>query len=128
MFKPQFAPLVKAGTKRQTIRPMPKQLPKVGDHESWREWIGLPYRTKQRELARVELTEVQSVVIHRDGIEICPGTLRVCFFGEWNANRRPRLEVTAILDGFASWEKMRDWFRVEYELPFEGILIQAKDL
>ena len=38
MFKPQFAPLVKAGTKRQTIRPVPKRLPQPGDLESWREW------------------------------------------------------------------------------------------
>ena len=38
MFKPQFAPLVKAGTKRQTIRPVPKRLPQPGYLESWREW------------------------------------------------------------------------------------------
>ena len=57
-FKPQFAPLVKAGTKRQTIRPMPKRerdIPKEGDLESWREWTGKPYRSKQRELCQVRL-------------------------------------------------------------------------
>ena len=128
LFKPQFAPMVEAGTKRQTIRPMPKRLPRVGDLESWRQWTGLPYRSKQRELARVKLIHVESVVIHRDGIETCPGTLRVCFFGEWNKNRRPWLEATAILDGFGSWVIMREWFKSEYELPFEGMLIQAEDV
>lgn len=128
MFKPQFAPLVKAGTKRQTIRPMPKRMPKAGDVESWRQWSALPYRSPQIELAQVKLTEVQSIVIHRDGIETCPGTLRVTFFGEWSAARRDFLKATALLDGFEGWEQMRDWFKKEHGLPFEGILIRAEDL
>ncbi len=127
-FKPQFAPLVAAGTKRQTIRPMPKRLPKAGDQESWREWTGRPYNRAQRELAQVVLMDVEVIRIHRDGIETCPGTLRVCFFGEWTPARRLWLETVAKLDGFKNWEQMRDWFRAEYELPFEGILITAKNL
>ncbi len=127
-FKPQFAPLVKAGSKRQTIRPFPKRMPKAGDPESWREWTGRPYNSPQQELAQVELTSVESVTIHHDGIETCPGTLRVCFWGEWHPVRRQFLNAVAILDGFKNWEAMRDYFQAEYGLPFSGILIKAKDL
>ena len=127
-FKPRFAALVKSGRKRQTIRPMPKRYPKVGEHESWRQWNGRPYNSGQTELAQIKLTEVQSVVVHRDGIEFSPGTLRVCFFGEWHKERRKVLEAIAILDGFSSWIEMRDWFQNKYTLPFSGVLISGKDL
>jgi hypothetical protein len=128
MFKPQFSPLVLSGAKRQTIRPFPKRYPREGEQESWREWTGLPYRSPQRELAKVVLTEVQTVIIHSNGIEFCPGTLRVSFFGEYSQSRKPLLDAIAVMDGFANWEAMRDWFKANYKLPFKGIMIRAKDL
>lgn len=117
MFKPQFAKLVQNGTKRQTIRPVPKRLPALGAVESWREWKGKPYRSKHRELAVVMLTNVQIV-------EICEAGIR---------NNRGRLLpylvalATARADGFSDWREMREWFKAQYGLPFVGVVIEAKN-
>lgn len=121
MFKPQFATLVLSGAKRQTIRPTPKRMPRAGDHESWREWSGLPYRSKQNELAKVELTEVRRIsmnffpdneVVYLDD-QILP---------------REQYEPLAARDGFASFVEMAMWFFDQYGESFAGILIKAKDL
>lgn len=118
MFKPRFAPLVESGVKRQTIRPFPsKHMPKAGDLESWREWTGLPYRSKQRELARVELTFVFPITIERGGISV---------EGD-EKNLRRLAGAIPVADGFASLEEMLKWFEAEHGLPFGGILIEAKD-
>lgn len=120
MFKPQFAPLVAAGTKRQTIRPIPKRMPKVGDHESWREWTGKPYRSKTRKLAQVELTEVTPIRID-DGL-----TMKV---GEVELGETDMSQVSvAHDDGFNTLRDMRIWFKKHHGLPFTGILIKSKDL
>jgi len=37
LFKPQFAPKVASGEKRQTVRPTPKRIPYLGDRISLRE-------------------------------------------------------------------------------------------
>ena len=119
MFKPQFAPLVKSGAKRQTIRPLPKRMPKVGDHESWRQWAYKPYKSPpdgspaQIELAQVELTSVSRVYIDWEGVFIEGFN----FFG-----------LIATADGFKDWSEMREWFNNQHGLPFKGILIKARDL
>lgn len=113
MFKPQFAPLVKNGTKRQTIRPLPKRMPKVGDRESWREWEGKPYRSKQRELAQVELTEVRYIRITKDW--------------EKGLFAYPTRRAIIRKDGFRSVQDMLAWFLKNHGLPFRGILIKSKD-
>ena len=120
MFKPQFAPLVLNGSKRQTIRPMPVSLPKVGSIESWRQWSGLPYRSKQRELAKVRITAVEKIMITEEGI--CVG------------NELPRvLKMTeewemAKADGFNTLKDFVEWFNFTHGLPFTGILIKAEDI
>jgi hypothetical protein len=125
-FKPQFAPLVESGVKRQTIRPTPKRIPKVGDHESWREWTGKPYRSPQRELARVELTGVESFKLEETPYEILvslpdrPLKGGLIPIDEWNS--------FAKADGFNSMSDMVFWFESTHGLPFTGILILAKDL
>jgi hypothetical protein len=48
MFQPRFAPLVEAGTKTQTIRPVRRRPIVVGDELSLRAWTGLPYRSPQQ--------------------------------------------------------------------------------
>lgn len=115
MFKPQFALLVQAGTKRQTIRPMPKRMPKVGDKESWREWIGGAYRSKQRELVRVELTEIRRIKIMKG---------KAYLSGKKLSN--PEYHDLAHQDGFLTAWHMGDWFKQTHRLPFHGILIRAK--
>lgn len=119
MFKPQFAPLVKAGTKRQTIRPFPKRMPKVGDHESWREWTGKPYRSKQRELAQVRIIGVERISIHQGAVMSREKNPRKLFF---------EIDDFARADGFKNWEDMVRWFENQHGLPFKGILIRAEDL
>ncbi len=126
MFKPQFAPMVKSGAKRQTIRPVPKRMPKVGDHESWREWTGKPYRSGQRELAKIELISVERIQFDETPRELLvslpdrPLKGALMPIDEWND--------FAKADGFGSMFEMAQWFECEHGLPFNGILIKAKNL
>jgi hypothetical protein len=125
MFKPQFVPLVTSGAKRQTIRPFPQRIPRKGEMESWREWTGLPYRSKQREIVRVELTLVREILIILED-----GRFEMAFVDK--DIRRPLLIEECVeiakLDGFSSLMEMLRWFRVHYTFPFRGVLIRAKDL
>ena len=116
-FKPQFAPLVKSGIKRQTIRPLPKRLPKAGDHESWRQWTGRPYNSPQLELAQVELTSVRPITISSDGVTV-----------DGQKMSYAQETVLAQLDGFKDCVSFMLWFQKEHGLPFNGIMIKAKDL
>lgn len=101
LFQPQFHASVCAGTKLQTIRP-PRQRPiQPGDTLSLRAWTGLPYGSRQRELAR-------GVCVAADPIEIGPD-----FRDDEEARR----------DGFRDALAMRDWFDVAHGLPFRGIRI-----
>lgn len=118
MFKPQFAELVRTGLKRQTIRPLPKRMPVVGQQESWRKWSGLPYRSPQLELAQVEITGTKPIKIVGYGMLILDG--KDCTWDE--------AQEIARLDGFRSLHDMMKWFHANHGLPFEGILITAKDL
>lgn len=112
LFKPQFAALVESGRKLQTVRPTPTRMPCAGDTISLRIWTGKPYRSKQRVLREAVIVQVlpvriTSVGIQLDGMYLCDDT---------------ELKF-ALADGFRSWPEMRDWFRAEHGLPFEGIVI-----
>ena len=116
MFRPEFHDKVESGQKRQTIRPIPKRMPKVGDFEAWRGWTGNPYRSRQFNLAFVQLTYVgliglqdeMAMSLELDSDVTCYDT-----------------DALAKADGFSSWEEMRDWFKSQHGLPFNGILIRA---
>jgi len=113
-FKPQFAKLVEAGIKLQTVRPIPKRMPAAGDRITLREWQGAPRRSKQRIMAVGTIAAVRPVEIAADSITI-------------NGTRLdgPELERFAVADGFGDWQELREWFAVTHkELPFTGILIQ----
>ncbi len=114
MFKPRFAPLVKSGAKRQTIRPVPKRMPKVGETISCREWSGKPYHSKQRVLREATITEVHGVSVDIVGI----------WFGSNWQGAHHLLDAFSRDDGFENWDDMRDWFLRTHGLPFEGILIR----
>ena len=117
MFKPQFAPLVEAGTKRQTVRPTPKRMPFVGQHLSLRTWTGRPYRSKQRVLATARVMDVQPIRITDEtlGIRITPPV---------GMHYWPDPDTFARADGFKDWPELREWFRTTHGLPFTGILIE----
>lgn len=120
-FQPRFAPLVKSGKKRQTMRLTPKRpcdMPKAGDVESWREWTGKPYRSKQNELIKVILLSVEKIWFTGDNILVGDQII------EW---RPEEMEEFAQADGFKDLKDMNDWFEKNHGLPFEGILIKAKE-
>lgn len=127
MFKAQFAPLVRSGAKRQTIRPVPKgRRPQAGDLESWREWSGKPYRSKTVELAQVRVIAVNKIEIFRDGPE--PSDYQI--LSDFNVSPAlPKLaDEFAQADGFKDMNEMLAWFDAQHGLPFKGILIRAENL
>lgn len=112
MFKPQFAALVEAGTKTQTVRPTPKRMPQAGDTISLRCWVGAPYRSEQRVLresiiAAVRLIEIDTCALTIDGVRL----------------HHLEEEEFAMADGFSGIVEMTDWFRETHGLPFVGIVI-----
>lgn len=109
LFQPRFAPLVESGAKRQTIRPTPNRMPKVGDAISLREWCGKPYRSRQRLLRASVITRVEPFDL--DAMRLDEPTKRDAF---------------ARADGFADWPDMLAWFVQTHGLPFRGILIAWK--
>lgn len=114
MFKPRFAALVEAGTKLQTVRPVPSRLPGPGDTISLRTWTGKPYRSKMRLLREARITAVVAIEISEDQIH----------YDNFLCVARHNLDNFANADGFKGWIEMREWFRAEHGLPFKGILIQ----
>lgn len=123
MFQPRFALLVESGVKLQTIRPLRKRCPIFGDVIDAREWTGRPYRSKQRKLGDRLALGTEGIVIHADGIEFSPGTLRYAF---WHEQRADLVNTFARADGFKDWAAMRAWFSATHALPFEGVLIKWK--
>ena len=121
MFKPQFAPMVRAGTKLQTVRPMPKRMPKVGDHQSNREWTGKPYRSPQRVLCESMITDVQTIQITE--------TTLTTNGNRWSpAGVSLGMETFAEQDGFENWASLAAWFKTTHGLPFDGIVIHWEPL
>lgn len=113
MFKPQFAGLVMSGQKCQTIRPIPKRMPKSGDRIILRMWTGKPYRSPQRTLLETNVSKVHPVQILGNGGIILDGRL-LTLDQEWTFAKH---------DGFNSPKDLFDWFNTEHGLPFDGIVI-----
>lgn len=113
-FKSQFAPLVEAGTKLQTVRLTPKRMPKAGWLIDCRAWMGRPYNSKQRPLRVGEITFVAPVGITPAGVISIDGRV----LAAWEA------DDFAKQDGFRDANQMVCWFDDEHGLPFTGIVIQ----
>lgn len=112
-FQPRFAPLVRACTKTQTIRPQRKRPIRVGDWLSLRRWTGLPYRSKQEELRRSHCTYIGSVRM---------GTVALGIDG--HSLDQMDKDAFARRDGFTHHDEMVAWFESTHGLPFEGTLIR----
>ena len=108
-FKPQFAPLVKAGTKRQTIRASAWGI-EVGTLLSLRKWTGKPYRSPQELLREEFCTSIEPIRVELAFIVINGGYYH--------------REQMAVADGFENWPQMRDFFQANGGLPFDGFLIK----
>jgi hypothetical protein len=114
LFKPQFVPMVEAGTKCQTVRPWPKRVPHVGDSLSLRTWTGKPYRSKQRVLREAVVSNVRHIYITDTGW---------VWLDDMRIKLRSEFESFARADGFENPEQMLAWFRLTHGLPFDGIVI-----
>ncbi len=116
MCQSQFVGPILAGEKIHTIRGAGKRTFYVGEQVSLRHWIGAAYRSKQREFARVTITEIREIRIgffHR-----------TIHLGDDSWPLGPRqAERLAQNDGFRSLTEMLVWFRNTHGLPFTGRLI-----
>ena len=113
MFMPRFASMVLSGEKTQTVRPVPKRMPSVGDRISLRRWEGKPYRSEQIVLR-------EATISHVDPIELAPERFVVA--GRQLTPEEARAFAQA--DGFNSPHDLLEWFYVTHTLPFAGILIR----
>jgi hypothetical protein len=118
LFHERFVPAIRAGHKRQTIRPPRKRPIGVGQVLSLRCWEGKAYRSAQLEILSAP----------------CAASFDVMIMPRWYAlgssgpiEQGPReLDEFARADGFESWSDLQEWYRSPdgYGLPFRGCLIQ----
>lgn len=111
-FQAQFAEDVRTGKKRQTIRAPRKD----GRHAKQGDKVQL-YTGMRTKFCR----KLREAVCH----DAC--TIRIEADKIWTLNPQELhddLDGFAQLDGFASWEEMRDWFDKTHGLPFTGVLIR----
>ena len=125
LFKPQFAELVRTGAKTQTIRPLPKRIPRRGDTLSLRQWSGKPYRSPQIILATAQVEEIKVCRIQEDGIfmQAPQGSLMAAAGVEIISLTGSTADHFARADGFQDWNEMREWFKTEHGLPFDGVVL-----
>lgn len=114
-FRLQYEPMILAGTKNHTVRPVPKRMPKIGEQFTGYIWTGQPYRSPQRTFFTSTVTKVEDIYINEIGIWIatCP------------LNSKED-EAFARADGFENLDKFLDFFRTVHTLPFSGIVIHWK--
>ena len=111
-FKTQFAPLVESGKKKQTIRQVRKHPIKVGDTL----YLYTGMRTKQcRKLREVICTKISEITI-------LASTLDAYMNGKYL--RYSGFNALARKDGFYGATYFHAFFRKQYGLPFEGVLIE----
>ena len=108
-FQKQFAPLVKSGKKRQTIRAIRKHPIKVGE----RLYLFTGMRTKAcRNLRTAICRKVCAMEMTANSIKI-DGVLM----------SRMEFDDFARDDGFNDWHGMRAWFQRAHDFPFTGQII-----
>lgn len=110
-----LGPLIPQGIKTTTIRALRKDGPREwsGDVLSHREWIGKPYRSKQRELCQTICKSVRNIDILQDG---------GLFIDDLPAEER-KAEV-AKADGFQNWEALFEYFNPHGPAMFVGEIIE----
>jgi hypothetical protein len=119
LFQPRFAPLVEAGAKLQTIRPLRKRPVQSGDVLDLRTWTGAPYRSPQRKLREVVCTRTAQIEI--DSLR---GLVWIGEGFESELLTRRQADRFAQRDGFKGRGEMADWFEAMHGLPFAGVLIE----
>lgn len=116
-YTPEFAALVSAGTKRQTIRKKRCPRPKPGQ-------LAFNYRVGQASrrdhLGSPIITEVHNLLIDRSGVLV----FNAFEFIAMVITDRHDLDQFAQDDGFDNWDTLLDWIKNYGGLPFEGDLIK----
>lgn len=120
MFQTRFSELVSNGIKKQSIRPTRKRVPTKGDIIECRERLGMPYRSKQRNLRRGIISETMWVCVSVQGLGI---SLPFVGAPKWKLPEN-QLDMFAQLEGFENWRELITWFERTHGLPFEGILVK----
>jgi len=117
-FKKHLAPLVESRVKRQTIRQVWRNPIKAGD--TLYLYTGL--RTKQcRKLGESICTSVREIQIQPPGgLIVGEG---IYLYGKGKLSLSESLELAA-KDGFKNIHDFISFFRDQYGLPFEGVLIE----
>lgn len=113
LFQQQFAPLVRAGSKRITIRRIRKKPILEGDILDLREWTAEPYRSKQKKIGLYRCTGTEPIQV------LAPGLVSVADMRLTWAETRKLAEN----DGFPTADAMLTWFERNHTLPFEGVII-----
>jgi len=116
MCQERFVNAIRAGTKRQTIRPPRKRKISVGDKLSIRRWTGKPYRSKQEIIRETEAVRVEAIRFGFDYMH---------FESMWftSVNR----DAFARADGFQDFDTMLAWFwKTHGPGEFSGICIYWK--
>ena len=109
-FKAQFAPAVKRGEKRQTVRALRKRPFRAGD----RLFLYVGLRTKGcRKIGEATCQSAAPVFVYRFILSI-------------DGERKDRLEreAFAIADGFGSFAEFAEFIAEEHGLPFEGQVVK----
>lgn len=117
MFMPRFACLVEALSKPHTIRPVRKRPVRVGDLIDAREWLGKPYRSKQRKLIERVCVSTRPV-----SIRFSRGSFFIRLDGKLLTP--PEAVALAQADGFSDAIEMMLWFKDRHGLPFNGVLLE----
>lgn len=121
-----FVKLIKRGTKKHTIRPGSRWKP--GDKFSARYWSGLPYRSKQKQFATLEIKKIWPITIvphHEHGYAIHIGDRYVA---DWTGTANITIRELAAHDGLTKKDFL-DWFGCLKKKiqPFSGQIICWND-
>ncbi len=112
-FQRQFAPDVKAGRKRQTIRRKRKRRTRIGETL----YLYVDQRSKRCRLLRA--------AICRDLLDIEIRIGGILLDGQMMMIGSPHADQFARADGFPSSGEMIEWFKARYGLPFRhGVVIR----
>ena len=120
MYHGRFVAKVKDGSKKQTIRRKGKRRIKVGDFLSHREWKGIAYA-----LGAYQNTIKLSQCTRVFDLRILSKSLVTVDSRRLSAAER---ELLAVADGFDNWRQMFSWFSDLYAIPFEGDLIEWRNI
>ncbi len=113
-FKPQFAPLVEAGLKLQTIR-AERRTRHSRPGEAMQLYTGMRTKTCRKLLTPDPICQsIEPILIHYElGIKMDDRWLK-----------REECTQIAIADGFSDWGECFRFFRDTHGLPFKGRLIK----